>query len=244
MEKEVLVKNDEVVEKKVLLKDSPKINHKSELEESIKDIAEVIERAGGVGNNREVLLTELLNNSATTQEHKPNHEGCDKCDTDTLTEKRICRCMFYYGKNEAKCSECKLRLKWNNVGKIQITDYERPTKYVLKDVGGMDLVIDDGENRYAVEVKPPKSKETIARMFAEILTYTVEFVDGTKDCLKPAICFFEDSEQMKQYNAIKQATDIEVREALALIERYIKIFYFKCDNQNPCNFEICEYKQV
>lgn len=89
--------------------------------------------------------------------------------------------MNYYGKDKELCCECVLEKKWNNTGKHKITDYEVPMEYVISKVGGIDLLID---NKYAAEIKPEGSPETLVRMFAEILTYTID------SNYSPAICFF------------------------------------------------------
>ena len=237
-------KREAGMEGKGLYKDERRINQKSNLRESMREIAELIEMAGGVCKSRSVLIEELLNGAESKQVHIPNHERCSGCDTEKLTEKRICRCMYYYMKNPKKCNVCMLEEKWNNVGAIEVIDYERPTKYVLKNVGGMDLIVKDGEQKYAVEVKPSDSKETLARMFAEILTYTIEMEAAVEEKnIKPAICFFEKSEQMAEYMELMEEKD----EALEYIMQYVKVYYFKT-KKNPVDskvtdFEICEIKR-
>lgn len=238
-------KTKDDMEEKVLYKDLKRINHRSQLRDSINEIAELIKSAGGVCENRSALLRDLLNNADCKQEHIPNHECCSGCTTKKVTEKRICRCMYYYMKKPEKCNECMLEEKWNNVGTIEVIDYERPTKYVLKNVGGMDLIIKDGEQKYAVEIKPSKSKETLARMFAEILTYTIEMEAAIEEKnIKPAICFFEDSEQMEEYKELRN----EKNEALAYIMQFfVKVYYFKTKknsaDSNVTDFEICEIER-
>lgn len=186
--------------KNTLLKDEEYINQKSKLNFSLKTLADIIKEAGGVGDNRKVLVEKLLNDAPREKEHKPNHNGCSGCTSAAVTEKRICRCMYYFMKEPERCKACSLGVKWKNTGRIKIVDYERPTRYVMKNIGGMDLIINDSGQLYAVEVKPYSSTETLARMFAEILTYTVDLDTGDgANSMKPAICFFEGSEQMKQY---------------------------------------------
>jgi len=229
-----------------LYKDKQELNRKSALRNSMKEIAELVERAGGVCNrkSRSVLIDELLNGAESQQEHIPNHDGCSGCKDDTVNEKRICRCMYYYMKKPETCKECKIKEKWNKVGAIEVIDYERPTKCVLKNVGGMDLIIKDGEQRYAVEVKPSDSDETLARMFAEILTYTIEMDEEVEEKnIKPAIGFFEGSEQMKQYMELKAENNVH----LELIEKHVKVYYFKTKknsvDSNVTDFELCEIKR-
>jgi hypothetical protein len=101
-------------------------------------------------------------------------------------------------------------------------------------VGGMDLIIRDGEQEYAVEVKPKDSHrpETLTRMFAEILTYTLEYENGVR---KPAICFFEGSEQWKEYSDLKKKGN----KSLEYIEQFIKVYYFKVQEKGSVReFEI------
>lgn len=236
-------KTEAGMEGKGLYKDERRINQKSNLRDSMREIAELIEKAGGVCKSRSVLIEELLNGAESKQAHIPNHDGCSGCESDTMTEKRICRCMYYYMKKPEKCKECKLKEKWNNVGTIEVIDYERPTEYVLKNVGGMDLIVKDREQKYAVEVKPRNSKETLARMFAEILTYTIEMDEEVEEKnIKPAICFFEGSEQMKQYMKLKSENNVH----LELIEKHVKVYYFKTKknpvDSNIIDFEICKIK--
>lgn len=66
------------------------------------------------------------------------------------------------------------------------------------------------------------SKETLARMFAEILTYTLEYENGVR---KPAICFFEGKEQKQwtEYCKLKEEGNVD----LEYIEKYVKVYYFK-----------------
>ena len=174
-----------------------------------------------------------LSNEKYPKQHYPNHKWCSGIydpNSTKLTEKRICRCMFYYNESFQKCQNCLLQTKWKNVGQIQITNYECPTKHVYKNVGGMDLIFDD---TYAVEVKPQNSSETLTRMFAEIMTYTIDCADD----YKPAICFFEDSQQMKDFEKYKDNPDLQ------FIIKFIKAFYFKIIKTGPiCEFEIIPYK--
>lgn len=247
--------------KNELLKDKKSINHKSELKESLKDIADIMKHFRTSGENRKLLAeslgdkeTMLLGKEEQSREHIPNHNGCESCASDTMTEKRICRCMKYYGNDMELCvGACKLQKKWKNIGNIQIIDYEVPTKYVVSRVGGIDLIINDAGQHYAVEVKPPNSSETLARMFAEILTYTIKMNEELESKnIKPAICFFEkkynkeskkmedtESEQLKQYRELVNLGN----ESLQYIMRYIKVFCFKV-KENPDSdvfeFEICE----
>lgn len=223
---------------KTLFKDERTVNQYSNLRESMDDLAEIIKRAGGVCKNRKVLIEELLNGATSQQIHVPNHKYCSGCESGKVTEKRICRCMYYYMKKPELCQKCNLEKKWHNVGKIEILDYERPTTFVLKNVGGMDLIVKDGEQKYALEVKPPESKESLARMFAEIITYTIEMDESVEEKnIKPAICVFEDSEQMKQYMELKN----EENDALTYITKFVAVYYFKI-KESPLDANTIDYE--
>jgi hypothetical protein len=219
-----------------LFKDEREMNHKSKLKQNLACIEKLIRTAGGVCGNNPILVEKLLGGARTEKKHHPDHALCDGCDSERMTEKRMCRCMYYFNSPEKKavsnCDGCKLKYKWKNVGKIDIVEYEYPTEYVSETVGGIDLIIRDGEQEYAVEVKPEKSSETLARMFAEILTYTLEYENGARE---PAICFFEGSEQWKEYFKLK----LEGNKSLEYIEQFIKVYYFKVQEKGSVReFEI------
>ena len=168
-----------------------------------------------------------------TKLHTPNHDNCSgirKDDSNKLTEKRICRCMYYYGKKPEKCQNCLLINKWQNVGEIQVSDYEWPTMHVYKKTGGMDLILDD---KYAVEVKPVDSTETLTRMIAEILTYTL---DSSRE-YEPGICFFEGSKQMEDFEKYRSNSDFQY------ILKFVKSFYIKIvEKAHIIKYKILPYK--
>ena len=124
-----------------------------------------------------------------------------------------------------------LEKKWNNTGKHKITDYEVPMEYVISKVGGIDLLID---NKYAAEIKPEDSPETLVRMFAEILTYTID------SNYSPAICFFESSRQMEDFQRYRR----EQNEDLELLMQYVEVFYISHSDKNGiANYEIKSIKE-
>jgi len=130
-----------------------------------------------------------------------NHTECKGTATETLTEKRICRCLYYWNSDHTKhCDTCKYqqgRCRIN--GNYRIKDYEVPAYYDGEGIGEIDLLIEGPEGIYATEVKPPQgNSECILRMIAEILTYTL---DSNKGCRK-AIAFFENTPQSEEYNAL------------------------------------------
>ncbi|SFG54659.1 hypothetical protein [Oribacterium sp. WCC10] len=215
-------------------KDKDDINHKTAEEDNLQQIAEICKEAFESDNPNYILKKRLRNKWEEGKEHIDTHEFCGKCETDTLTEKRICRCMNYYDENSQICSEeyCKLKLKWKNVGEITVSDYEKPTKNVMEKVGGMDLILN---NHYAVEVKPYYSNETLSRMFSEILTYTVD-CDGKYE---PGIAMFKynhdtetESYQWKTFKRIKG------KEYLKEITKHVKVFFI----DYKVNGNIAEYK--
>ena len=194
-------------------KDKKDINHKTAERDNLTLLVKKYLEALSSNDCSRYLKEFLLGdeNFESDQKHQDAHNGCDGCTTERLTEKRICRCMYYYNKEPVICKKCLLKSKWKNVGKIRVTEYELPTEYVLKEVGGIDMILDD---IYAVEVKPPKSKETITRMIAETLTYTID----TK--YKPAIAFFDGSGQEKRFNELID----EENESLKELMKYVTVF--------------------
>ena len=182
---------------KELYKDKYDINQKTKYLENSKDLATRIKKAKEENNYAKYFLDE---SKISNQIHKPNHNKCDMKENDSsrVLEKRICRCMYYYGKDIEKCNRCPLEKKYNNISnKFKVIDYEVPTKYVIENCGGIDILLEDTESgeKYAVEVKPKNSTETLVRMVAEIYTY---IADDTND-YKRAIAFFSGSQQEKDY---------------------------------------------
>ena len=62
-------------------------------------------------------------NKKYPKKHHPEHEGCDGINnpkSTKLTEKRICRCMYYYSDTSKKCQNCLLQTKWKNKEIIRI----------------------------------------------------------------------------------------------------------------------------
>ena len=190
---------------KVLVKDEKTINQRGK-ETYIKNCEKVYEYIIDAEKNNNYEEFFLDKSFITEKEHIPNREMCGMKEKDSskLTEKRICRCMFYYNekdkKNSDQCFKCKLNNKYKNISKDYIiTDAEKPTKKVINSCGGIDLILKDKKGKeYAVEVKPPKSQETLVRMVAEIYTYTIEYPQYIK-----SIAFFAGSQQEKDTTHIK-----------------------------------------
>ena len=205
----------------VLFKDWEKINHYNDVqyEQNFKELETKLEEARQKGYENVFLDEKFI----TDKIKKANHQECEmkQNPTSTVTEKRICRCMKYYGTNSF-CNSCPLNDKYHNVStEYVIFDAEMPTHKVIKSCGGIDLVITKKNNsraKFAVEVKPPKSKETLVRMIAEIYTYTAE-PEFKK--YKKAIGFFKDSKQHKDYEKYKNTTYFKN------VTRNIAIFMFE-----------------
>ena len=190
--------------------------------EYLKKVADICKKAFEKGvNKNEILKKELRipSTRADNAEHKPEHFICKGCKSNARREKRICRCMYYYNQDKyprlCDSDDCKIPLRWKNTGTIKVKEYEWPTEYVMKHIGGIDLILEDGEGtKYGVEVKPYYSKETISRMFAEILSYTID------TDYKPAIAVFRDSEQRKMIDYFRKENNPDLKE----IEEHVKVF--------------------
>lgn len=215
----------------VYFKDDSTINQRTKQKENFEKLVQLIEQ----GDYEKFLFPEELRE---VYPHKDKHIACDfkkSDDYEHFTEKRICRCFCYYNKgiHKSKCSECQFVFKKKNVGKIEILDYESPTIFNSKSVGGIDWIIYDGEYKLATEVKPPDSSETLVRMVSEILTYNI----GKEDT-RPAICFFKNtsdntkiSKQCSDYLKYKESETFK-----SIVEKtHLKVLYVTFDNDT---FEI------
>ena len=202
----------------VYYKDSYGINHRSAIAEKLKELAGIVCE----DNYDEILLPHPRKRYC----HADEHIRCslDPDNAKKVTEKRICRCWNYLNKkcHMIKCGVCEFEFKRTNVGDIQIDDYEVPTEFSMEKLGGIDWILDDGGTKLATEVKPPESTETIVRMIAEILTYTI----GTSYI--PAICFFRTtsegymSKQCEDYLNFKDNTDfLSIKNVTGLRVLYI-----------------------
>lgn len=206
---------------RVLFKDNEDINRRSKQEEQLNKLADMIRN----GDYQEQLLPK----PRYPYDHKFDHSHCDFSSesSERVTEKRICRCWNFYNKanRDAKCDTCPFQFKKKNVGGIKIVDFEVPTKFNIAKLGGIDWLLKDGDDIFATEVKPPKSTETLVRMIAEILTYTIDFD------YKPAICFFTDSKQHCDYKKYKDNPDFQY----IIKQTGIRVLCITCDEEK---FEI------
>lgn len=221
---------------KQMFKDRDNINHRNEKEygDNIRLLADAIRAdAKSPGALREFLLSGGVKLAAT---HRPSHAACDHKSSDNIrvTEKRLCRCMYYYNltPQPGPCESCDFPCKRKNVGSFEICDYEAPLPEAWKGVGGIDLLLREASQPdifYGVEVKPPSSSETLVRMVTEILTYA-QLDDGRAAIspeqtvrFLPGICFFEGSAQEKDYEKYKDDPDfrsILTRISVFVIRRY------------------------
>lgn len=168
---------------------------------------------------------------------KGMHEYCSKLGGDSFTEKRLCRCMYFKNSNyETECELCEYRDRFKVTGDYQIIDYEVPAFYYGDGIGEIDLVISDGVDCYATEVKPYKNnKETLLRMIAEIMTYTDGYTEGI---YKKAIAFFEKNCDDGSFTSQQREYDEKELETSDLIKKAdITVFRFEIAGENE--FRIC-----
>lgn len=150
-----------------------------------------------------------------------NHIECKGTTTQTVTEKRICRCLYYWNSNHNKhCDTCKYQQgRCYIVGDYHIKDYEVPAYYDGNGIGEIDLLIEGPEGIYATEAKPPQgNSECILRMIAEILTYTLDSDKG----YRKAIAFFENTPQNKEYNELTPKVKELLIKASITVFRFVK----------------------
>ncbi len=183
------------------------------------------ELCAAIDAGEEALLQLLFNTTAPEKYqgiyHKDLHNRCSGTNTNRFTEKRLCRCLYYGNSGHEKdCENCGYKANKKAIaGEYRITDYEVPAFYDGPGIGEIDLILERDGQKYAVEVKPPKGNyETLLRMIAEIMTYTMGYPAGE---YQKAIGFFEGTDQEKEYQVISP----EVR---ALIEKAnITVFHFR-----------------
>ncbi len=237
-------KHIDVLNNEKIYKDYQKINcrNKKVYKDNLIEIADFLITSK---NDPDFLRKKLLWNKIEKESQTPNHKTCAGKTTDDEKEKTICRCMYHYNLDNSFCNTCKLKPKWHNDNpEIKIIEYEYPTDKHYKCVGGVDLVIEYKNKVYATEVKPETSKETLARMFSEILTYTqdIEQLKREKNIsvIYPAICFFENS---KQHQDFKKYSD-ELPDIIKTIRQSISVFIITTKkNKNTIDFFIQPYNQ-
>lgn len=187
---------------------------KSQYSELIKEISSALDAGDAATKDLLFGTTELKEYTARTKGHGyqyGQHCSCDGLKEESYTEKRLCKCLYYFNsQHSTKCESCDFRNRYTIDGEYFIKDYEVPAFYSGKGVGEIDLVLSDDDIEYATEVKPAKdefdpndegNQETLLRMIAEIMTYTYGYSEGR---FKKAIGFFEDTPQEKEYHNASQ----------------------------------------
>lgn len=173
---------------------------------------------------------ELYSSHGTYQEG--GHNRCSRLKGNRITEKRFCKCLYYRnGKyhNPEECRECDFKDRFNIIGNYRITDYEVPAYFYGKGIGEIDLIISDGKTQYATELKPyERNEETLLRMIAEIMTYTIGYPEGK---YVKAIAFFQGTKQNDEFE--KAAP--EIKELLA--KANITVFRFEKTGEK--SYKIC-----
>lgn len=147
-----------------------------------------------------------------------DHTQCKGTTTETPTEKRICRCLYYWNSTHTKhCDTCKYQQgRCHMNGDYRIKDYEVPAYYDGEGIGEIDLLIEGSEAIYATEAKPPQgNSECILRMIAEILTYTLDSDKG----YRKAIAFFENTPQSEEYSTLTpKVKELLIRADIAVFQ--------------------------
>lgn len=164
------------------------------------------------------------------------HNACAGLKKDSYTEKRLCKCMYYRNSDyRTACDKCDFQDRFEVVGDYRISDYEVPAYYYGDGIGEIDLVITDGEVYYATEVKPYKNNsETLLRMVAEIMTYTL----GYGDKYKKAIAFFEQNYDNKEETA-QQSEYCTIEPALMAVIKKADIAVFRFEEVGHKQYRIC-----
>lgn len=228
--------------KSSLFKDKPEVNNLSHYEREAEKILKTIE--GLFRNN----AGESYNYDKPLKRSDCGHFSAHTANGKEY-EKRICKCMYFYNTdNKKQCDKCleanepffSLKIE----GNFKIVSYEVVPISRAENIGNIDILLSDGINYYATEVKPPKSDETLMRMVAEIMTYcnsgdinpSVK-KDGNLP-VKKAICFFEGSMQDKMYSN----SDFEFygKNTKKLIDLFgIKVFRLSVNEGNKtCSFNL------
>lgn len=215
-----------------MFKDKANINHRNP-QDYVKNLHLLADAVKS--GQMETLREFLLEGSVETYSHNPDHTACTYTSdmSERITEKRLCRCIYFLSNDKVsdeqkqKCASCKFPLsKLKLGGGYDVEDYEVAAPY--NEHNGIDLVWKGSDGAYAVEVKPANSTETILRMVAEILTYTLP-VEGQAAVGKPAICFFQKNTQGKLSAQWREYLAWKGNEDFKTILKCVHIFYFTKD---------------
>lgn len=208
---------------------------------SRKEMAKELITAIDAGNDS---VHKLLFGSTSIDEYSKHgsykqgmHDYCSKLTGNSFTEKRLCRCMYYKNSTyQTECGVCGYQNRFKVTGDYQIIDYEVPAFYYGDGIGEIDLIISDGVDRYATEVKPYKNnEETLLRMVAEIMTYTDGYEEGV---YKKAIAFFEKNYEDGSFTSQQKEYDAKESEIIELILKAdITVFRFEIAGERE--FRIC-----
>ncbi len=162
-------------------------------------------------------------------------------------ERRVCKCLYYYSKDPRNCErhpECDYlvrggRCRIHEDSAYSIADYEIPpyVKKKVPGVGNVDLILKGPDGTfYATEVKPPEGNpESLLRMIAEIVTYTLCDFKYKGKTTRRAIAFFANSDQAREYDRDKND---EALKAL-LEEADISVFCFR-EIEGEKAYKICK----
>lgn len=193
---------------------------------------------------------ELLGVSAPEVFHgKPDRSACTGLGAEDKEsdgkEKRVCKCLYYYSKDPKNCEkhpECDYlkrgrRYRIHETSEYRIEDYEIPPYDKVKGVGNVDLILKGQDGTlYATEVKPPeKNPESLLRMIAEIVTYTLCDFKYKGQKTRRAIAFFEGSNQAEEYDHQKDDEDLRA----LLTEAKLTVFCFR-EVEGEKAYRICK----
>lgn len=178
---------------------------------------------------------------------KPNRSACsglepEKHESD-WKEKRICKCLYYYNRRPLEpchpnCDYVVRDRRRRIQGEYTIKDYEIPAySGRIKDVGKVDMILEGPSgDLYATEVKPPEGNpESLLRMIAEIVTYTLCGFKYEGKETQRAIAFFSGSDQEREYNLHKDDEDLKT----LLEETAISVFCFQ-EVEEEKAYKICK----
>lgn len=163
------------------------------------------------------------------------HDHCGGFESDTYTEKRLCKCLYFRnGKYHlpAECERCDFQERYDLIGRYKIADYEVPAYYYGPGVGKIDLILSDSEGSilYAAEAKPNLGNdETLLRMVAEIMTYTLGY---PADKYQKAIIFFEGTAQDMEYDRADPTMRALLNSACITV--------FRFEKRGAHTYEICK----